>query len=95
MQVSAFLIQIQLCLISHEEFVTTILSTDGRGVNLVAISQMDTMKIATYQHSYRVCWTLRKSCVHHLFIVFILQPTSSVSSPSRSISTSQHRCLYF
>ena len=55
MKVPAFLKQVQFRLVTDIEFVTPVADANSRRVNLVTVSQMYSVEIATDLYRYRVC----------------------------------------
>lgn len=53
MPVSAFLGQVDICLIPYKEFMTAISGTEFGGVCLVTVTKHYPMKTTAYQYGYR------------------------------------------
>ena len=58
MQVATFLKQVQFRLVTDIEFVAPVADANGRRVDLVTVSQMYSVEIATDLYRYRVCRTI-------------------------------------
>ena len=52
MQVLPLFEKVQVCLISNEQLVTAITHVDSRGVDFVAVAEMDAVKVTTYHHRH-------------------------------------------
>ena len=94
MQVAALLQQIEVCLVSYDQFVAPVADVDGLCIDLVAVADVYPVEVTTHQDCHRICRTVGESCIHHLLLVGVLQAPRHVSPPGDTIRTSQHRGLY-
>ena len=58
MFVTSFLEQIDVHLIAQYKLVTSVADAYCRRVNLVAVAYVNTVEIAAYKYSYRICRTI-------------------------------------
>lgn len=94
MSVLSFLLQIDICLIAYEYFMTAVTDIYCRRVNLVTVSKHDTMKIAAYKHRHRVGGTVRQSSVHHFFsCVYFNLPVTSTLYAVPSVRANTEGCI--
>ena len=54
MFVLSFFLQVYICLVTYEYFMTSIADADGRCIYLIAVSKHYSVKIATYKYRHRV-----------------------------------------
>ena len=52
MQVPALLEKVQVCLVSHEQLVTSVADVNGRRIDLIAVAEMDAVEVAAYQYRH-------------------------------------------
>ena len=52
MQVLSLFEKVQVRLVSNKQLVAAITHTDGRGVNLVTVAEMDAMEVTTNHHRH-------------------------------------------
>ena len=52
MKVATLLTKVQIGLITYKQLVAAIAGTDSRGINLVAVSQVDAVEVTAYQYCY-------------------------------------------
>ena len=92
--ITAFLEEVQLCLIPHEQLMTAITNVDSCRVGLVAVAQRDAVKIAAEQQRHGVRRAIRHTCIHHLFIVSVLQTSRQLPFVGHAIANAEDRCMY-
>ena len=94
MAIPAFLYQVDISLIPDKDFVAASARVDSRGVQLIAISQLDAMYIATNKECHRVGRTIGNTRIHHLLVVGVNHPSRHVATVCHHVGTEQERCLY-
>ena len=52
MQVLSLFKKVQVCLIAYKQFMTAVSHVDRRGVDLVAVAEMDAVEVTPYQHRH-------------------------------------------
>ena len=94
MSVTSLLIEGQLRLIAHEQLMAAIAETEGRGIDLVAVTQHHAVEQASKESCHRVCGTTAHTSIQHPVVMCVLQTTRYVTSIGRSIVSHQHRGVY-
>ena len=71
MQVSTFLGQVDIVLVSHKDTMTAVAWDGGRGIQLVTIAQHDAMETAANEDGHRVGRTVGHATIEHALVVGI------------------------
>jgi len=71
MAVSAFLGQVDICLIPYKEFMTAIAGTEFGGVCLVTVTKHYPMETTAYQDGHRSVRTVGYTTIQHPFLILV------------------------
>ena len=94
MQVSAFLKEIDVCLVAHKELVAPVADPYGRRIDLITVSQMNTADVSANEYRHGVRGTIRQSCIHHPLLMSVLQAPRNICPPGNTICTAQKGGVY-
>ena len=95
MQVTSFLLEVDVSLITDDNLMTSVARIDGLGVIFVAIAHIDAVKATSDKGSNRIGGAVGHAGIHHLLVVGIYQPGRYISAIGMAVIACQHRSGHF